>query len=64
MNSALLLYLLPKKFPTITPIIEMIIVVIPIMVIASRIGVLRKANVIPTASASMLVATARTSMLL
>ena len=64
MKSALLLYLLPKKFPTITPIIEMIIVVIPIMVIASRIGVLRKANVIPTASASMLVATARTSMLL
>ena len=63
-NSALLLYLLPKKFPTTTPAMEMTMVVIPMMVIASTIGVPRKANVIPTVSASILVATARTSMFL
>lgn len=57
-TSALLLYFEPNLLPITTPPTEIRNVVKPIMVIDGTILTFRKANVIPTASASILVAMA------
>ena len=58
-SSALSLYLLPKIFPTKTPMAEIVNVVAPMIAMAGIISTFKNAKVIPTASASMLVAIAR-----
>ena len=63
--SALLLYLRPKMLPTLSPIAEMINVVTPMNeTAATMLTSGRRAKVMPTARASMLVATARTIFVL
>ena len=57
-SSALDLYLEPKIFPTFTPAAERMKVVTPIKPAARMMFTSRNAKVIPTASASILVATA------
>lgn len=57
-SSALDLYLEPKIFPTFTPAAERMKVVIPMKLAARMMFTSRKAKVIPTARASILVATA------
>lgn len=57
--SAPFLYLEPNMLPTKSPTQESAKVIVPINPTAGRIETSRKANVTPTASASMLVATAR-----
>ena len=60
-NSALLLNAQPKRFPNFTPIKEKIKVITPIVHTEMRIFVFgNRANVIPTAKASILVAIAKT----
>lgn len=57
-NSARLLYLAPKKFPTMTPTKDRQNVVQPMTEIAGTMFTSKKAKVTPIASASMLVAIA------
>ena len=63
--SALLLYFRPNTLPTFRPTADRINVVAPMkLTAAGRFTSGRSANVMPTASASMLVATASTSIVL
>ena len=57
-SSALDLYFVPKIFPIFTPANEIKKVQTPIIDAADTICTFKKANVIPTANASILVATA------
>ena len=61
-SSAFDLYRAPKIFPILTPIKEHANVTIPIKETAGMISTLKKAKVTPMARASMLVATASTSI--
>ena len=61
-NSALDLYFIPKRLPILTPAAEQTKVTIPMKETAGTIATLRNANVTPTASASILVATASKNM--
>ncbi len=61
-SSAFDLYFAPNTLPILTPIAERTNVVTPIIETAGTISTSRKANVTPTASASILVATARASI--
>ena len=64
MNSALFSYLSPNLFPIFTPITDKINVIIPIDITGNTIFILRQANVIQTAKASMLVAIANITIVL
>lgn len=61
-SSAFDLYFAPNTFPTLTPAMDKQKVVMPIMEAAMVIFTFRNAKVIPTARASMLVATAKSSI--
>ncbi len=62
-NSAFALYFKPKRLPALSPIAERINVTAPIESMAVIIFTLgSRAKVMPTASASILVATARTNI--
>ena len=61
-NSARDLYFAPNTLPTLTPMHDRINVVAPMKLTAGTIRTCRKANVTPTARASMLVATASGSI--
>jgi len=60
MNSALFSYLSPNLLPILTPNNDIPNVIIPIIPTEIHKFVLKNANVIPTASASILVAIANT----
>ena len=63
-NSAFDLNRVPNILPTLTPAVDMAKVVKPIIKIAVKIFSAKKEKVIPTASASMLVAIANNSILM
>ena len=61
-NSAFDLYFIQNTLPTFTPIADRINVVHPMKVTAQTMFTCKNANVTPTASASILVATARANI--
>ena len=63
-SSAFDLYLVPNMFPIFTPAAAMINVITPINETAGIICTFKKAKVMPTARASILVATARGNIVL
>lgn len=61
-NSALDLHFAPNILPVFTPSVDIVNVVMPVISIAIKIFILKKAKVIPIANASMLVAHAKTNI--